>query len=53
MVKKAKDEESRAAADEICENLEQLGAQVVEVEDEKGILAFARIEEQRELKLTS
>lgn len=51
VVQKSKDEEGRAAADEICEGLEQLGVRVIDVEDEKAILAFARIEEQRELKL--
>ncbi|MCG8598955.1 MAG: DUF3037 domain-containing protein [Verrucomicrobiales bacterium] len=53
VVKKGKDEESRKAADEICEGLEQLGAGVVGIDDEKGIVSFAKIEEQRELKLTS
>jgi hypothetical protein len=53
VVKKGKDEEQQKAAEEICEGLEQLGATVVEYGDEKGILEFAKIEEQRELKLTS
>jgi len=53
VVKKGKDEEQQKAAEEICEGLEQLGATVVEYGDERGILEFAKIEEQRELKLTS
>lgn len=53
VVKKPEDEEGRAAADEICEGLLQLGAVVADVADEDAILEFARIEEQPELELTS
>lgn len=53
VVKKPEDPECHAAANEICDGLEQLGVQVVEIKDEKAILKFARIEEQQELKLTS
>ncbi|MEM7600954.1 MAG: DUF3037 domain-containing protein, partial [Verrucomicrobiota bacterium] len=53
VVKKPEEAECRDAADEICENLEQLGVQVASFDDEKAILDFARIEEQRELKLTN
>jgi len=53
VVKKPDDAECLEAANEICDGLEQLGAQVVGFEDEEAILDFARIEEQPELKLTS
>lgn len=53
VVKKPEDQECLEAANEICDGLEQLGAQVASFEDEKAILEFARIEEQPELKLTS
>ncbi len=53
VVKKPEDQECLEAANEICEGLEQLGVQVAAFDDEKAILEFARIEEQRELKLTS
>lgn len=53
VVKKGKDAELQEAADEICDGLQQLGAKVVDIEDERGVLEFAKIEEQRELKLTS
>lgn len=53
VVKKPKESEERDAAEEICDALENLGVKVVDVDDEDGILAFARIEEQRELKLTN
>lgn len=53
VVKKPEDEECLAAADEICDGLEQLGVQVVTFDQEEAILEFARIEEQPELKLTS
>jgi hypothetical protein len=53
VVKKPEDQECLEATNEICEGLEQLGVQVAAFDDEKAILEFARIEEQRELKLTS
>lgn len=53
VVKKPEEEECLEAANEICENLEQLGVEVATFADQKEILDFARIEEQRELKLTS
>ncbi|MEM1441581.1 MAG: DUF3037 domain-containing protein [Verrucomicrobiota bacterium] len=53
VVKKPEDDECLEAANEICENLEQLGVEVTTFDDEKTILEFARIEEQRELKLTN
>ena len=53
VVKKPEDEECLEADNEICENLEQLGVEVATFADQKEILDFARIEEQRELKLTS
>jgi hypothetical protein len=46
-------EEERIAAEEICEGLIREGAKVVNIGDEEAILAFAKIEEQRELKLTN
>lgn len=53
VVKMPEDGEGRVAAEEICEGLAREGVQVVEVGDEDAILAFAKIEEQRELKLTN
>ncbi len=53
VVKKADDPEGQAAANEICDGLEKLGVEVIDLGDEEAILAFARIEEQRELKLTN
>lgn len=53
VVHKAEDRERRDAANEICEGLERQGAEVVEVGEDEKILAFARIEEQRELELTN
>tara|TARA_R110002096_G_scaffold233086_11_gene423110 strand:- start:549 stop:1451 length:903 start_codon:yes stop_codon:yes gene_type:complete len=52
-VKMPEDKEARAAADEICGGLRQLGVQVADVNDEDAILEFAKIEEDPELKLTS
>lgn len=43
--------DERVAAEEICEGLVREGARVAEIGDDEAILAFARIEEQRELKL--
>ncbi|MDF1659472.1 MAG: DUF3037 domain-containing protein, partial [Verrucomicrobiales bacterium] len=43
VVKKPEDQECLEAANEICDGLEQLGAQVASFEDEKAILEFARI----------
>lgn len=45
--------DERAAAEEICEGLIREGVQVADIADTEAILAFAKIEEQRELKLTS
>ena len=53
VVKKSEDPEGRDAANEICEGLQNLGAEVVEMGEDEKILSFARIEEQRELKLTN
>ena len=53
VVKMPESGEERIAAEEICEGLVRAGAQVVQVGDDESILAFARIEEQRELKLTN
>lgn len=53
VVKKAEDPEGRDAANEICDGLSSLGAEVLEVGQDEEILEFARIEEQRELKLTN
>jgi len=53
VVKMPEDGEERVAADEICEGLAREGVQVAEIGDSEAILAFAKIEEQRELKLTS
>ncbi len=52
VVKKPESGEGRVAADEICEGLLQEGVQVADIEDTESILSFARVEEQRELKLT-
>lgn len=52
VVKKPVEGEGRVAAEDICEGLIREGVQVVDIEDTEAILAFARIEEQRELKLT-
>ncbi|MEM9016953.1 MAG: DUF3037 domain-containing protein [Verrucomicrobiota bacterium] len=53
VVKRPEDPECEGAASEICEGLVQLGVEVLDVADEESILEFARIEEQRELKLTN
>lgn len=53
VVKKPEDGEGRVAAEDICEGLVREGVQVADFEDTEAILAFARIEEQRELKLTN
>lgn len=53
VVKMPEGEEERVAAEEICEGLIREGAKVAEIGDEDAILAFAKIEEQRELKLTN
>ena len=53
VVKMPESGEERIAAEEICEGLVRAGAQVAQVGDDESILAFARIEEQRELKLTN
>ncbi|NLT72100.1 MAG: DUF3037 domain-containing protein [Verrucomicrobiaceae bacterium] len=53
VVKKPEDGEGRVAAEDICEGLIREGVQVADFEDTEAILAFARIEEQPELKLTS
>lgn len=53
VVKMPEGEEERVAADEICDGLAREGAQVADIRDAEAILAFARIEEQRELKLTN
>ncbi|MEX2580178.1 MAG: DUF3037 domain-containing protein [Verrucomicrobiales bacterium] len=52
VVKKPDDVEGRAAADEICEGLVQAGVEIAEIDDEQGILAFARIEEKADLELS-
>lgn len=52
VVKKPEDGEGRIAAEDICEGLIREGVQVADFEDTDAILAFARIEEQRDLKLT-
>ena len=51
VVKFPADDDARAAAEEICDGLLQLGVSVAEVGDVDAILDFARIEEQPELKL--
>jgi len=53
VVKMPEGEEERVAAEEICEGLIREGAKVAEIGDSEAILAFAKIEEQRELKLTN
>ncbi len=53
VVKMPDGEDERAAAEEICEGLVREGVQVADIEDTAAILAFAKIEEQRELKLTA
>ena len=53
VVKKSTDPEGRDAANEICDGLLKVGAEVLEVGEDSKILEFARIEEQRELKLTN
>lgn len=53
VVKMPEDGEERIAAEEICEGLIREGVHVADIRDTDAILAFARIEEQRELKLTS
>lgn len=53
VVKMPEGEEERVAAEEICDGLAREGAQVADIRDAEAILAFARIEEQRELKLTN
>jgi hypothetical protein len=52
VVKKPAEGEGRVAAEDICEGLAREGVQVADFEDTEAILAFARMEEQRELKLT-
>ncbi len=52
VVKMPEGGDERAAAEEICEGLVREGVQVADVGDSEAILAFAKIEEQRELKLT-
>lgn len=51
VVKMPEGGEERVAAEEICTGLAREGVQVVEFGDDEAILAFAKIEEQRELKL--
>lgn len=51
VVRMPEEEEIRDAAEEICEGLRQLGVSIAEVGEEDAIIAFATIEEQRELKL--
>jgi len=53
VVKMPEGGEERVAAEEICEGLVREGVQVVGIGDREAILAFAKIEEQRELKLTN
>jgi hypothetical protein len=53
VVKMPEDGEERVAAEEICEGLIREGVHVADIRDTDAILAFAKIEEQRELKLTS
>ena len=52
VVKMPEGGEERVAAEEICAGLVREGVQVADIEDTAAILAFAKIEEQRELKLT-
>tara|TARA_R110000850_G_scaffold202967_8_gene329078 strand:- start:1237 stop:2139 length:903 start_codon:yes stop_codon:yes gene_type:complete len=52
-VKMPDDAEGRAAADEICRGLSQVGVEVADVTDKDAILEFARIEEDPDLELTS
>ncbi len=52
VIKKPEDGEGRVAAEDICGGLINEGVQVADIEDKEAILAFARIEEQPELKLT-
>jgi hypothetical protein len=51
VVKMPEGGDERVAAEEICEGLVREGASVVEIGDDEAILGFAKIEEQRELKL--
>lgn len=51
VVKKPKDAEGHAAASEICDGLEKVGAKVVEIDNGRAILDFARIEEPEDLVL--
>jgi hypothetical protein len=53
VVKMPEDGEERVAAEEICEGLIREGVHVADIRDTDAILAFAKIEEQRELKLMS
>ncbi len=53
VVKMPEDGEERVAAEEICEGLIREGVQVAEIGEAEAIVAFARIEEQRELKLSN
>ncbi len=52
-VRKPVEEEAIAAAEEICEGLKGVGVEVADVDDTVAILAFAKIEEDPDLKLTS
>jgi hypothetical protein len=53
VVKMPEEGEERVAAEEICEGLIREGVHVADIRDTDAILAFAKIEEQRELKLTN
>lgn len=53
VVRMPEGEEERVAAEEICEGLVREGARVAEIGDVEAIVAFAKVEEQPELKLTS
>ena len=53
VVKMPEEGEERVAAEEICEGLIREGVHVADIRDTEAILAFAKIEEQRELKLTN
>lgn len=53
VVKMPESGDERVAAEEICEGLLKEGVQVADIGDAESILRFAKIEEQRELKLTN
>ncbi len=52
-VRKPVEPETRDAAVEICEGLKSVGVEVADVDDSAAILAFAKIEEDPDLKLKS